>query len=211
MKNTSLVKYDPTCRLSIEYLSAPALKPYPRNARTHSKRQLAKLADSIKEFGFVVPVLIDNENGLIAGHARLQAAKELGLDAIPCIRIEHLSDAQKRAFILADNRLTELASWDPELLASELQVLAGLDFDVELSGFETGEIDLILEEGRDLSDADPADQAPAVQTDKPAITRMGDLWLLGEHRVVCGDATQYQTFEIALGGEKAQMVFADPP
>jgi DNA modification methylase len=172
---------------------------------------LAKLAASIAEFGFVVPVLIDGQNSLIAGHGRLQAATNLGLEVIPCIRIEHLSEAQKRAFILADNRLTELATWDSKLLASELQFLTELQFDVELTGFETAEIDLIIEGDHDPSKSDPADQVPAPCTNLPAVTRLGDLWLLGEHRVICGDATKLQSFEDVLGGGKAQMVFTDPP
>jgi 16S rRNA G966 N2-methylase RsmD len=197
--------------LSVEYLPPPALKPYPNNARGHSKRQLTKLGASIAEFGFVVPVLIDAGNGLIAGHARVEAANSLGLAAIPCIRIEHLSEAQKRAFILADNRLTELASWDSKLLASELQFLTDLEFDVELTGFETAEIDLIIDGVDNPSKSDPADQAPAPLTNLPAVAGVGDLWLLGEHRVYCGDATKLPCFEQVLGGGKAQMVFTDPP
>ena len=197
--------------LSVEYLPPASLKPYPNNARAHSKRQLTKLAASIAQFGFVVPVLIDGQNGLIAGHGRLQAATNLSLQVIPCIRIEHLSEAQKRAFILADNRLTELASWDSKLLASELQFLSDLEFDIELTGFETAEIDVIIERDQDPSKSDPADQAPAPCPNMPAATRLGDLWLLGEHRVFCGDATKRQSFENVLGGGKAQMVFTDPP
>ena len=197
--------------LSVEYLPPQALKPYPNNARAHSKRQLTKLAASIAEFGFVVPVLIDGGNGLIAGHARVEAATSLGLDAIPCIRIEHLSEAQKRAFILADNRLTELASWDSKLLASELQFLTDLEFDIELTGFETAEIDLIIDGVDNPSKSDPADQTPAPATNMPAATHIGDLWLLGEHRVFCGDATELHSFEQVLGGGKVQMVFTDPP
>jgi DNA modification methylase len=197
--------------LSIEYLLPQALKPHANNARTHSKRQLSKLAASIAEFGFVVPVLIDDQNGLIAGHARLEAAISLGLDVIPCIRIEHLSEVQKRAFIIADNRLTELASWDTELLASELQFLTDLEFDVELTGFETAEIDLIFDGVNRCAKSDPADVAPALRTNMAAVAGIGDLWFLGEHRVFCGDATKLQSFEQVLGSDKAQMVFADPP
>jgi len=197
--------------LSVEYLPPASLKPYPNNARAHSKRQLTKLTASISQFGFVVPVLIDGENGLIAGHGRLQAATNLSLQVIPCIRIEHLSEAQKRAFILADNRLTELASWDSKLLASELQFLTDLEFDVELTGFETAEIDLIFDEVDNPSKPDLADQTPAPIFNMPAVAAVDDLWILGEHRVLCGDATKLHSFERVLGGDKAQMVFADPP
>ena len=197
------------CRLNTCHRQS--LKPYPNNARAHSKRQLTKLAASIAEFGFVVPVLIDGQNSLIAGHGRLQAATKLSLEVIPCIRIEHLSEAQKRAFILADNRLTELASWDSKLLASELQFLSDLEFDIELTGFETAEIDLIVDGVDDPSKSDPADQAPTPCTNMPAVTGLGDLWLLGEHRVFCGDATKLESFQDVLGGDKAQMVFTDPP
>jgi len=211
MLTTRTTNDDGAGPLSVEYLPPQALQPYPNNARGHSKRQLTKLAASIAEFGFVVPVLIDGGNGLIAGHARVEAATSLGLDAIPCIRIEHLSEAQKRAFILADNRLTELANWDPKLLASELRFLTDLEFDVEPTGFETAEIDLIIDEVDNPSKPDLADQAPVPLTNMPAVSGVGDLWLLGEHRVFCGDATKLECFEQALGGAKAQMVFADPP
>lgn len=155
-------------------------KPYTRNARTHSPKQISEIAASIKAFGFNNPVLIDKNGGIVAGHGRVEAAKQLGLLTVPTIRLEHLSDAQKRAYILADNKLAEKAGWDREILAIELQNLMeiNLDFDIAVTGFEFPEIDVLIEELETKpAKADPADEVPVV--DGPVVTRPGDLWQIG--------------------------------
>jgi len=199
--------------LAIEHLPTAALRPYARNARTHSPKQIAQIAASIREFGFNNPVLIDHEREIIAGHGRVAAAKKLGLDTVPCVRLEHLNDAQKRAYILADNRLAEKAGWDRDILAIELQFLTEIkvDFDVTLTGFEMGEVDLLLGAGQDTeAKADPADAVPEVTTGAAA-TRPGDVWQIGRHRLICGDSVEAETYDRLLAGEKAQLVFTDPP
>jgi ParB-like chromosome segregation protein Spo0J len=199
--------------LAIEQLQTTTLRPYARNARTHSPKQIAQIAASIREFGFNNPVLLDREGEIIAGHGRVAAAKKLGLDTVPCIRLEHLNDAQKRAYILADNRLAEKAGWDRDILAIELQFLTEIevDFDVTLTGFEMGEVDLLLGAGQDAeAKADPADAVPEVTTGAAA-TRPGDVWQIGRHRLICGDSLEAETYDRLLAGEKAQLVFTDPP
>ncbi len=176
--------------LKIEHVPPSELKPYARNARTHSPKQIAQIAASIGTFGFNNPVLIDKNNVIIAGHGRVEAAKLLGLDTVPVIRLEHLSEAEKRAYILADNRLAEKAGWDAEILAIELQNLIelDLDFDVSVTGFDMPEIDVLIG-GLDATSQtpDPADAVPEVTG--PAITRPGDIWQIGPHRLICADAT----------------------
>lgn len=194
-------------------LRAPReLTPDPGNARTHSDKQILQIAASIREFGFNNPVLVDADDRIIAGHGRVEAAKQLGLEKVPTILIDHLSKAQRRAYVIADNRLAELAGWDQGMLAIELQYLSeiDLDFDVEITGFETAEIDLMIE-GLETGKTDDADQIPNHEADRPAVTRIGDLWLLGHHRLLCGDARDEACFECLMAGESAQMVFADPP
>jgi DNA modification methylase len=197
-------------KLTISSLPIGSLKPYDRNARTHSAKQIAQIAASIKAFGFNNAVLIDKDNGIIAGHGRVEAAKLLRHATVPCVRLEHLDDAQKRAYILADNRLAEKAGWDPEILKIELQHLSSLDLDFDLSvtGFEMPEIDLLLSEA--APEADPADDVPAV-VPGPAVTQLGDLWQIGPHRLICGDSTKAETYAHLLDGDRAQMVFTDPP
>jgi len=195
-------------------LIAPGdLKPYPRNARTHSRKQIGQIADSIKTFGWTNPVLIDAEDSIIAGHGRVEAAKLLGLDRVPTLLIDHLSEAQKRAYILADNKLAENAGWDPEILALELQALCDLelDFDLEVTGFETAEIDLVIESLEGGEDDPAADALPEGDPDAPPVSRSGDLWRLGEHRLLCGDATKPDALDRLLGAEVADMIFIDPP
>ena len=196
--------------LSIEHLPVGRLKPYRRNARTHSPKQIAQIAASINAFGFNNPVLIDQDGGIIAGHGRVEAAKTLGLGTVPCLRLEHLDDAQKRAYILADNKLAEAAGWDPEILKIELQHLSSLDldFDITITGFEIGEIDVLLSGAE--PETDPADAVAAPESG-PAVTRVGDVWLLGRHRLICGDSTDPATYARLLDGSQAQMVFTDPP
>ena len=187
------------------------LKPYPRNARTHSNKQIGQIADSIKEFGFINPVLIDGDKQIIAGHGRVLAAQLIGMAKVPTLRFDHLTEAQKRAYILADNKIAENAGWDFEVLASELEGLITLNpqFDIELSGFETPEIDIII--GNASESDGEEDEVPEVKFDEPAISRPGDLWILGNHRLFCGDARNDDSYKVLLAGEQAQMVFTDPP
>ena len=188
------------------------LRPHPNNARTHSRKQVKQIAKSIEKFGFCNPVLVDDAKQIIAGHGRVEAAKLLGLEVVPTCLICHLSEAEKRAYILADNKLAENAGWDRELLAIELQGLIELDVDIELTGFETAEIDLVLEEAREASGdpVGPEDKTPE-PSPGPAVTQTGDLWLLGNHRLLCGDARDNTAYERLLEGAKAEFVFTDPP
>ena len=179
-------------QLTITKLPIGSLKPYDRNARTHSAKQISQIAASIKAFGFNNPVLIDKDGGIIAGHGRVEAAKQLGLETVPCVRLDHLDDEQKRAYILADNKLAEKAGWDPEILKIELQHLTSLDldFDVTITGFEMAEIDVLLSDAE--PESDPADDVPDVEHGR-AVTRLGDIWQIGGHRLICGDSTDAAT------------------
>src|SRR5215212_736379 len=172
--------------LSIEYLAVRALKPYRRNARTHPKDQIQLLSKSIREFGFTTPILISDEREIIAGHGRLEAAKLADLKTVPCIRLPHLSEAQRRALVIADNQLATKAGWSADLLATELQVLIDLNFDVEITGFSTAEIDGVIGNHEvKTKDTGPADVLPPAG---PLVTRSGDLWLLGDHRLIAAIA-----------------------
>jgi DNA modification methylase len=190
----------------------PSLKPYARNARTHSKKQIKQIAASIERFGFVNPVLIGDNNSNIAGHGRVEAAKLMGRKTVPTIALSHLSEVERRAYILADNKLALNAGWDNELLALELQGLLEIDFDLELTGFDIAEIDFIIEgaQGADPNGADKADDLVPNSTG-PAITRMDDLWLLGQHKLLCGDSQDKHSFDRLLDNEKADLMFTDPP
>jgi DNA modification methylase len=188
------------------------LRPYARNARTHSNKQIKQIAASIERFGFVNPVLIDDDYNIIAGHGRVEAAKLLGYKTVPTLEISHLSDAERRAYILADNKLALNAGWDNELLALELQGLLDMNFDVELTGFDLAEIDFIIEDAASANaDAsDPADdEVPDISGS--AVTRMGDIWLLGRHKLICGDAQDGQSFHHLIGNEQVDLIFTDPP
>jgi DNA modification methylase len=198
--------------MNIECTLVRELQPYPNNARTHSKKQIRQIASSIKRFGFNNPVLIDDKNQVVAGHGRVEAAKLLGLHAVPTVRLSHLNDNDKRAYILADNKLATNAGWDREMLAIELQGLLDLDVDIELTGFEIPEIDLILDEAREAAaaPAGPEDAAPEYAAGS-AVTRAGDLWILGQHRLFCGDAREPSSYEALLQGVAAEFVFTDPP
>jgi len=185
------------------------LTPYASNARTHSKHQIRQIADSIKIFGFTNPVLVDAKGAIIAGHGRVEAAKLLDMAQVPTIQLENLTEAQIRAYVIADNKLALNAGWDKAILAIELQHLLTLDnqFEVTITGFEIAEIDLILQEA---AKEDPDDTLEAADTGA-AITQPGDLWLLGKHRILCGSALEETSFSVLMGGRKAQMVFVDPP
>jgi DNA modification methylase len=200
--------------LKIVYRPIGELKPDPANARQHSKKQIRQIGNSIQTFGFIVPILIDRDGRVIAGHGRLLACRELGIPEVPTLCLEHLTDAQIRAFMIADNRLTEIATWDDRLLAEQLKDLSvlGLDFDIEVTGFEMGEIDLriaSLEDDPDPAD-DPADAIPELPA-WPPISKRGDLWHLGRHRVLCGNALDRVDFGALMGEERAAVAFTDPP
>ena len=192
------------CR--IERWSIERLVPYERNARTHSPQQVRQIADSIREFGFTNPILVDAAAGIIAGHARLLAARELKLTEVPVIVLSHLSEAQKRAYILADNRLALEAGWDEELLRQELDALESAGFNLDLVGFSAEEIAALID---DTLPSDREDEVPGVET--TAVTRRGDIWLLGSHRILCGDALQSEDLDRLLEGAPADMIFTDPP
>jgi len=176
----------------IEYAPIRSLKPYPRNARYHSKAQIKQIAASIERFGFVNPVLTADDGEIVAGHGRVAAAKLLGLEKVPVLRLSHLSEVERRAYVIADNKLALNAGWDREMLAIELQGLVDLDFDVELTGFSLGEAEIILEEAResapDGDDPITEDRIPAYDGKRPSVSRPGDLWILGRHQLICGDA-----------------------
>jgi DNA modification methylase len=198
--------------MNIAYTLVRDLRAYGRNARTHSKKQIRQIAKSIKRFGFCNPVLVDDNNEIIAGHGRVEAAKLLNMDAVPTVRLAHLTEHDKRAYILADNKLAEKAGWDREILALELKGLIDLGIDIELTGFETSEIDLILDEEREASGAatGPEDIIPPYKQGD-AITQSGDVWVMGRHRLVCGDARDYEAYRSLLERSKANFVFTDPP
>lgn len=198
--------------LAVRYQPINCLIPHPRNSRVHSKHQVRRIAESIKEFGFTNPVLIARDNTIIAGHGRVAAAALLGMDRVPTIELQQLSQDQVRAYILADNKLAERAGWDNSILAIELQYLTNLDmnFDVTLTGFDVPEIDLIIEEANSGSKADQDDQF-AIPATRSAVSHAGDLWLLGKHRVLCGSSVESRCFELLMGSQRADVVFTDPP
>jgi len=200
--------------ISIVYRPIEQLTPNPANPRVHSKKQIRQIAESIRVFGFNVPVLVDRHGNVVCGHGRLLACRELGITEVPTLRLDHLTPAQARAFMIADNRLTEIATWDDRLLAEQLQDLSisGLDFSLETTGFEMGEIDLRIASLEDLpaQDDDPADVLPEVVAGPP-VSKLGDVWVLGRHRVLCRSALDLQAFTALMGEERATMVFTDPP
>ena len=197
--------------LNIEHLAISDLKPNPRNARLHSQRQLHQIAASITEFGFNVPVLIDSDKVIIAGHGRVEAARKLGMETVPVLRIDHLTNEQKRAFALADNKIALNSTWDLENLQLDMKELSALDlnFDLEITGFETAEIDLLIDGATAPTKADPSDIIPEKQAE--AVSRLGDLWLLGDHKLVCADACDKASYAELMDGETARVVFTDPP
>lgn len=199
--------------LTIEHMSISALKPWTKNARTHSKKQIAQIGESIRTFGFTNPVLIDNENRILAGHGRVAAARLLKMDKVPCVRLENMSAEQKRAYVIADNKLALNAGWDEALLAEELASLVAVDigFDISVTGFSIPEIDHLIEGLHPVEPGDPADERLPDLAEGPAISSEGDLWQLGEHRLLCGDARKGECFEMLMGGERARMIFTDPP
>ena len=206
MKNITIVEPE-----RLESMAVADLRPHERNPRTHSKKQVEQIAESIKRFGFTNPVLVDRDGQVIAGHGRIEAAKLLGMATVPVLRLEHMTEAEKRAYVIADNRLAELAGWDNDLLALELVAVAELDseFDLALTGFDVAEIEALL---NGLESGEQQEEEP-VQIDEqaPVVSRVGDMWQLGDHALVCGDATDPEVYRRLLDQGKAQMVFTDPP
>ena len=203
-------------KLNVEYRKVDALIPYARNPRTHTDAQVAKIAASIVEFGWTNPVLVDGENGVIAGHGRLAAARKLGLDAVPVIELSHLTPTQKRAYVISDNRVALDAGWDEEMLAIELADLTEAGFDLALTGFDDVELDAMF--GPDSADAegDEADNSESGADDVPdaptiAVSRPGDVWVLGQHRLICGDAADPVVIAILMQDELAALCFTSPP
>lgn len=199
------------CDLTVVYTPLDTLTEYPNNPRQHDTKQLIKIQNSIEKFGFINPILVDEHNEIIAGHARLASARLAHLPQVPVIRLEHLSTAQKKAYRIADNKLAELGTWSIENLQLEFQELEKLDLDFSLgiTGFDMGDIDLILE-GKEAK-ADPkANNIPFIP-DNEIVTREGDIWILGEHRIICGNSLQKETLSQLMEDKKADMVFTDPP
>ena len=195
--------------LNVQQIALEQLVPYARNARTHSDSQVAQIAGSIAEFGFVNPVLIGGDNIIIAGHGRVMAAKKLGLKTVPTIKLDHLSENQRRALVIADNKIAENAGWDEELLRLELQNLADEDFDLDLLGFDDVELDDLLASLDDDEAAALDENIPEVQENP--VSRTGDIWIMGEHRLLCGDSTSEADMKKLMADDLADMVFTDPP
>lgn len=196
----------------VERIPLGKLTPWKRNARTHSKKQIRQIADSIRTFGFTNPVLIDRDLRILAGHGRAEAAKLLGWADVPCLRLEHMTENQKRAYVLADNKLALNAGWDEDLLAEELQELLAVDdlgFDLGVTGFSIGEIDSLIEGSAPEETGNPEDDA--IPDEAPARCKPGDVWQLGPHRLLCGNALDPADLALLMQGESAQMVFTDPP
>ena len=188
------------------------LRPYPRNARRHSKKQLRQIADSIERFGFTNPVLVGDDGEIVAGHGRVEAARLLGMETVPTIALSHLNATERRAYVLADNKLALNAGWDEEILALELQDLIDLDFDLTVTGFSVGEIDLVLDTANE-SAPDRRDAADdwMPEMEEAVVSRPGDLWQLGRHRLICADARDPDAYGALLAGEQVDMIFTDPP
>jgi DNA modification methylase len=200
---------------AVEHWPLDRLRPYARNARTHNDDQVAQIAASIVEFGWTNPILVDAEGGIVAGHGRLLAARKLGLDTVPVVVLDYLTPAQRRAYVIADNKLALNAGWNEELLASELHALNGEGFDLGLTGFSDAELDALMAPLGDETEAgdgggeDAADDMPPPP--REPISRAGDLWLIGNHRLLCGDSTDAAAVARVMNGERAALVFTSPP
>ena len=192
----------------MKQISVQKLIPYVNNARTHSPEQVNKLRSSLREFGFVNPLIIDREFNVIAGHGRLEAAKAEGYEEVPCVFIDDMTEAQKKAYILADNRMALDAGWDNDLLKVELEALQGMDFDVSLTGFDDKELASLFETDTEGQDDDFDVDA---ELEKPTFSKAGDVWILGRHRLICGDSTKQDTIDLLMDGKKANLVVTDPP
>jgi hypothetical protein len=189
-----------------EHVEIDKLIPYINNARTHSTEQIIQIQASIREFGFVNPVLIDGDFNIIAGHGRVMAAKAEGMDKVPCLFIEHLTEAQKKAYIIADNKLAENAGWDMDLLKIELAELQECNFNVDLLGFDVDEIELMFDEPKEVEEDDFDEEPP-----ENPISKRGDIWQLGRHRLMCGDSTSEDDVNNLMDGNLADMLLTDPP
>ena len=199
---------------NIEMLPVGSLKPWKTNARTHSKKQVRQLADSIRTFGFTNPVLVDDAGSILAGHGRVDAARLIGMTEVPCVRLSNLTPEQKRAYVLADNKLALNAGWDEDLLALELDALMqieDLEFDIGVIGFSIGEIDGLIEAASPEEDGDPEDDFQPDTVNIPARCKPGDLWQLGPHRLLCADSLDPSNLKTLMADQKARMVFTDPP
>ena len=194
--------------LKYELVDVDQLIPYINNARTHSAAQVTKLASAIKEFGFINPVITDGENGILAGHGRLMAAKQLGIQKVPCISAAHLTEAQKKAYILADNRLSLDAGWDEELLKIEIESLQADGFDIAFTGFDEKELAELFASD---NEAEEDDFDVDAELEKPCFSKPGDVWQLGKHRVICGDSTKPETYAALLGEDRVNLVCTDSP
>ena len=192
----------------MQLVSIEKLVPYVNNARTHNAEQIMKLRSSLREFGFINPVIIDRDFGIIAGHGRILAAKEEGIAEVPCVFADHLTEAQKKAYIIADNRMAMDAGWDEELLRVEIEALQAEAFDLSLTGFDDKELSDLFKDDSDVQEDDfDVDE----ELEKPTFSKTGDVWTLGRHRLVCGDSTKADTFEVLMNGRKANLVVTDPP
>lgn len=192
----------------MQLVSITKLVPYVNNARTHSPEQINKLRSSLREFGFINPVIIDRDFGVIAGHGRILAAKEEGIAEVPCVFADHLTEAQKKAYIIADNRMAMDAGWDEELLRVEIEALQAEAFDLSLTGFDEKELSDLFKRDGDVQEDDFDVDA---ELEKPTFSKSGDVWTLGRHRLVCGDSTKAETFAVLMNGRKANLVVTDPP
>lgn len=189
-----------------------ALHPYKRNARRHSKKQIRQIADSIRRFGFTNPVMIGDDGEIIAGHGRVEAARILGMETVPTVALSHLDATERRAYVLADNKLALNAGWDQEILALELQGLLDLDFDLSVTGFSTAEVDFVLDAAREsVPDRHEATDDWLPDLAENPVSKQGDLWLLGRHRLICGDARRSQDYALLLAGDRVDLIFTDPP
>ena len=195
----------------LEHLPVQHVRPHPDNPRVHPRKQIQKLLRAIDEFGFLIPILIDDQNTVIAGHARLEAAKQLELPSVPCVRASHLSETQKRALTILDNRIATEAVWDFQLLAKDVEFLQAEGVDLTSTGFGISEIEMIFDAAeQSTKNSKEDDKTPALAPDR-IVTRPNDLWILGDHRLLCGDARRRESFGALLSGKTAQLVFVDPP
>jgi DNA modification methylase len=200
---------------TIEQASVRSLKPYPRNARRHSKAQIKQIAASIKRFGFNNPILISDDGEIVAGHGRAAAAQLLDLETVPTLRLSHLSELERRAYVIADNKLALNAGWDREMLAIELQGLVDLDFEIELTGFSLAEVDIVLDEAdesaTDGADTSVEDTIPTYRHESRAVSQTGDFWVLGRHKLMCADARDKDAYTLLMGDDVADLICTDPP
>lgn len=193
----------------MELVSIDKLIPYVNNARTHSKEQINKLRSSLREFGFINPVIIGRDYGIIAGHGRVMAAREEGISEVPCVFVDHLTEAQKKAYIIADNRMALDAGWDEEVLRVEIEALQAEAFDISLTGFGDDEISDLF--GKDKNDVEDDDYDLTAALEKASFVEKGDVWVVGRHRLVCGDATNADDVALLMDGKKANLIVTDPP